>query len=617
MGTSKNKTRQTLFPVAIHKPIKDGIELRDGLFVALEDGYIIPATSATPIEWIAINDVYNKEETKEPSTEWHDRMCIYNPKRRWETFTIDVENGEITQEDVWQTFLIIGDLQHINYSTKAENWWQFRLEQVITPTRWEFTYYFDSTLSPQWPKWEDGDTPTFTFSPVQTLPVGSQANAIVDKEWNNYDITFQIPAWANGKDGEDGEPGGKWWKWDTVDWEIGQVTSWWTAAASVTVASPLMRQLNLTIPKWQDGENWLSPTPRDEWNSARSYSYLDIVRYPDQDGIWCTWIRKDRDTQSTATDIPWESDGWMLLVRDGADWKQWEPGWTIVVPVEWRPGRDWNPWAPWEKGNDWLTPHSEWIWSAWTYYSPLSMVRADTWETDEWGNPIYWYYVTNNWASWDTPPKDSNLWDLVSKDWMASDWNKWSAMVFILDDQEKTDTFVQGWDGHAQRVNFTHYTWNHSMTTSTWLQIIKTWHYRVYWHMIVQNNTWDNMLINLGRASIMLVSWRTGSSNTSYLATAKQWWVYATVQWPWLDLTVDCEVDLYEWDSLTLRYRAQTDTTVQWWEDCVFTVKGAIDSSGASPAWFLGWTFATYLGATFISKNTPQSTATNKTYTTI
>jgi hypothetical protein len=50
MGTSKNKTRQTLFPVAIHKPIKDGIELRDGLFVALEDGYIIPATSATPIE---------------------------------------------------------------------------------------------------------------------------------------------------------------------------------------------------------------------------------------------------------------------------------------------------------------------------------------------------------------------------------------------------------------------------------------------------------------------------------------------------------------------------------------------------------------------------------------
>ena len=62
MGTSKNKTRQTLFPVAIHKPIKEWIELRDGIFVALEDGYIIPATPSTAIEWIAINDVYNKEE---------------------------------------------------------------------------------------------------------------------------------------------------------------------------------------------------------------------------------------------------------------------------------------------------------------------------------------------------------------------------------------------------------------------------------------------------------------------------------------------------------------------------------------------------------------------------
>ena len=48
-------------------------------------------------------------------------MCIYYPKRRWETFTIDVENGEIEQSDVGQTFLIIGELQHINYNTKAPN----------------------------------------------------------------------------------------------------------------------------------------------------------------------------------------------------------------------------------------------------------------------------------------------------------------------------------------------------------------------------------------------------------------------------------------------------------------------------------------------------------------
>lgn len=33
---------------------------------------------------------------------------------------MEVQNGEITQEDVGQTFLIVGELQHINYATKAE-----------------------------------------------------------------------------------------------------------------------------------------------------------------------------------------------------------------------------------------------------------------------------------------------------------------------------------------------------------------------------------------------------------------------------------------------------------------------------------------------------------------
>ncbi len=81
-----------------------------------------------------MNDIFNHEETKEPEDGSH-RACIYFPKRHWESFTIEVENGEITQEDVGQTFLIIGELQHINYETKAEVGGQFRLERVITPTK--------------------------------------------------------------------------------------------------------------------------------------------------------------------------------------------------------------------------------------------------------------------------------------------------------------------------------------------------------------------------------------------------------------------------------------------------------------------------------------------------
>ena len=614
MGTSKNKTRQTLFPVAIQKPIKEWIELRDGIFVSLENGYIIPATPSTVIEWIATNDIYNKEQVKEPATEWHDRMCIYFPKRRWETFTMEVQNGEITQEDVGQTFLIIGELQHINYATKAEKWGQFRLEQVITPTKWEFTYYFDSSLSPQWLKGDDGKTPTFTFQPVQTLPVGSPANLIVDPQGDNYDLTFQIPAGANWQPGKDGKPGPKGEDWDTIDLRIGEVTEGQTPAANIRTVSPTMRELDLTLPRGNDGEDGKSPRPRNDWSSAYSYEYLDIVRYPDQDGVGCSWIWNDKTRPAGSQDIPGESDGWMLLNVDGADGEQWEPGGTIVVPVEWRPGKDGAPGAPGEKGNDGISPHNEWEWNANTAYTQLAMVRASTGEYDPWGNEIFWYYITQGWVpAGDEPPKDNPYWQLLSKDWMAGDGNIWSAMVFIAQDQRKNDTFDSSGNWHGQKVTFTHCTWNHDMVSASWITVTKTWHYRVYWHMIVENNVdVSNMLINLGRASIQLVTWRNGNPTTFWLATAKQGWPYATTQGPWLDLTVDCEVDLYEWDQLSLWYRAQTDTTTGSgitidWAPCVFEFKGALDDSGSVPAGYVGWYFATYLGVTFISKTTPQA----------
>jgi len=609
MGTSKNKTRQTLFPVAIQKPIKEWIELRDGIFVSLENGYIIPATPSTVIEWIATNDIYNKEQVKEPATEWHDRMCIYFPKRRWETFTMEVQNGEITQEDVGQTFLIIGELQHINYATKAEKWGQFRLEQVITPTKWEFTYYFDSSLSPQWPKGEDGETPTFTFKPVQTLPVGSPANLIVDPQGNNYELTFQIPAWANWQPWEDGKPGPKGEDGDTIDLRIGEVTGGQTPAANIRTVSPTMRELDLTLPRGEDGEDGKSPRPRNDWSSAYTYEYLDIVRYPDQDGVGCSWIWNDKTRPAGSQDIPGESDGWMLLNVDGADGEQWEPGGTIVVPVEWRPGKDGAPGAPGEKGNDWISPHNEWEWNANTPYTQLAMVRASTGEFDPWGNEIFWYYITQGWVpAGDDAPKDNPYWQLLSKDWMAGDGNIWSAMVFRVDDQTVTWSFDSDLNGVPAQATFTKCTWNHDMVTAQWINIIKDGHYRVYWHIIVENNKpSQNMYINLWRWSIHLQTSRNTdqSYNSVWLATAKQGWAYATVQWPWLDLTMDCEVDLYEWDMISLYYRPQTDTPGVAWSPYWFTFKWALDPSGDVRT-YLWWYFATYLWVEWMGKTLHQ-----------
>lgn len=610
MGASKNKTRQTLIPVAIHKPIKEWIELRDGIFVSLVDWYIVPATSSTIIEWIAVNDIYNKEQIREPATEWHDRMCIYFPKRRWETFTMEVENGEITQEDVGQTFLIIGELQHINYSTKASNGGQFRLEQVITPTKWEFTYYFDSSFSPQWPKGEDGETPTFTFKPVQTLPVGSDANLIVDPQGNNYELTFQIPAWANWSNWQ---PWVKWEKGDdgeTIDLQIWEVTGWGTAAASITTASPTMRNLNLTLPKGKDGEDGLSPTPRSEWSSAYTYNYLDIVRYPDQDGVWCSWIWKDKTSQAGSSDIPWESDGWMLLNVDGADWEEWPAGGTVVIPVEWKPWKDWAPWAPWEKGNDWISPHNEWERNANTPYTELAMVRASTWEFDPYWNEIFWYYITQWWVpAWDDAPKDNSYWQLLSKDWMAGDGNLWSATVLLTKDQQETQSFDTQGNGSPTQVKFTSFSWNPDMATwdGTGITITKTGHYRIFWHLIVENNNnGTNFLINLWRMWILLTPWEWSGRASLWLATAKSWGAYSTKQWPRLDLDADIQLDLYEWDKLTMYYRAQSDTDWSTWQTCEFAFKGSLDASWNVSSWYLWGMFSTYLWVEWISKKTWQ-----------
>ena len=136
MWTRKNKTRLWEWDFTIQKPMANDVVMRNWLFVSIQNWYIVPATSQTVIEWCAINDRYSGENNEH-------RYCIYQPKRNWETFTMEVENGTLKQEDVGKTFRIIWVDQHINYSTKADFGGQFRLEEVLTDTLWTFTYNFD------------------------------------------------------------------------------------------------------------------------------------------------------------------------------------------------------------------------------------------------------------------------------------------------------------------------------------------------------------------------------------------------------------------------------------------------------------------------------------------
>jgi hypothetical protein len=302
----------------------------------------------------------------------------------------------------------------------------------------------------------------------------------------------------------------------------------------------------------------------------------------------------------------------MLLNVDGADGEQWEPGGTIVVPVEWRPGKDGAPGAPGEKGNDWISPHNEWEWNANTPYTQLAMVRASTGEFDPWGNEIFWYYITQGWVkAGDDAPKDNPYWQLLSKDWMAGDGNLWSTTVLLGQDQnEESWTFDSQGNGTPTQVRFTSLSGNPAMATwdGSWITILKTWHYRIFWHLIVQNNhRWTNFLINLWRMWIHLAPGEWSGRSPLWIGTWKSWGSYATKQWPWLDLDVDIQLDLYEWDRLTMYYRAQTDTDWSSWQVCEFAFKGSLDPSGSVQSWYLWWLFSTYLWVEWISKKTWQT----------
>lgn len=175
------------------------------------------------------------------------------------------------------------------------------------------------------------------------------------------------------------------------------------------------------------------------------------------------------------------------------------------------------------------------------------------------------------------------------------------------------------------------FTGNPEMAKSNWIKIIKSWHYRVYWQLTVANNTQSNDLINLWR-------WFLQIDSTSavvrpllegfYLSTAKHWeytaskmlrgWQWITVDknglisvgwnpyvnapewwgsvyvrwwqsasqdrnwmqgWPWMTFNMECQVDLYEWDIVTLTYRCQSDMPEASNATCDFTYVWVNDPS--------------------------------------
>lgn len=189
------------------------------------------------------------------------------------------------------------------------------------------------------------------------------------------------------------------------------------------------------------------------------------------------------------------------------------------------------------------------------------------------------------------------------------------------------------------------YTWNSEMATTRGIKILKSGYYRVFWQLTVWNNyemDADSFYINLGRWLLHIDPGHarpTLSSEHILLSTAKHWaygrqtlllweddidisdgwkisswsWTWQTNSWfdgPWATFNIDCLVDLYEDDVLTLGYRPQSDMPEAKNRDCSFSFVGQDDSSTEYDALFGG----TLLWVHMLAPKLFQQWATNQTY---
>lgn len=213
-------------------------------------------------------------------------------------------------------------------------------------------------------------------------------------------------------------------------------------------------------------------------------------------------------------------------------------------------------------------------------------------------------------------------------------------------------------------------TWNTAMATHQWIKILESWYYRVFWQLTVQNNLRvyptppEDYFINLWRAFLKLT--RVWADKPYLLATAKHWaywrqilltwgrWINISTDWeisftwgsvsmsvpewwwsvswtvnanawwwtqsntgfdwPWMTLNIDCYVDLYKDDVLTLWYRAQSNMFASNGQEWHFRFVWASDPSTEFDNRLFGWT---ELGVQFIAPKLFQAWESNKFFSPI
>ena len=188
-------------------------------------------------------------------------------------------------------------------------------------------------------------------------------------------------------------------------------------------------------------------------------------------------------------------------------------------------------------------------------------------------------------------------------------------------------------------------TWNSELATRNWIRIKSTWYYRVTWQLTVQFNIWDECYINLWRAFLKITWDREIFQYVSGLSTAKHWgytispimywgeWIKTTnmwevkflweweewesqsrtqLDWPWATYNIDCLVDLYAWDVITLWWRGQGSMLDENWQVPYHTAYYRFVWFGDQSTEFQSIFWWTTLSVQMVAPRTFQDNATNK-----
>ena len=238
---------------------------------------------------------------------------------------------------------------------------------------------------------------------------------------------------------------------------------------------------------------------------------------------------------------------------------------------------------------------------------------------------------------------------IVITDKTATTYDNMCCVGFVS--TQKYDIGINSW-GNANNLtlerNWSIYTWNPNMAKSLWIKILENWYYRVFWQLTVQNNGWmdeNTFFFNLWRWVLYINALdhpRPNLGREIILSTAKHWaygrqvilrwkddidisdgWEISSwsgegqtvswFDWPWMTFNMDCYVDLYKWDVLTLGYRPQSDIPWARWNAWSFRFVWQDDSSTEYQALFW-WTV---LWVQMIAPKLFQSGAANEVYASI